>query len=201
MKRYRQKPGPSGAEMRAARKAGGLSQTALGAKAGIGRHAVSYWECRAQIDPRGWAVRRMAEAEPRIQALLQGWSTITRGRGMGVSPRHVLPDYLRSNARAGDGSYRPSALDAELAAAMTRELSRRQEREAQRHARLRVICGAKTTRKGTPCKNLSEPGRKRCKFHGGRSTGPKTAEGRERIAQAQRRRWALHHASRAGKAP
>lgn len=74
MKRYRQKPGPSGAELRAARKAGGLSQAALGAKAGIGRHAVSYWECRAQIDPRGWAVRRMAEAEPRIQALLQGWS-------------------------------------------------------------------------------------------------------------------------------
>jgi len=66
-----------------------------------------------------------------------------------------------------------------------------QEREAQRLVRLRVLCGAKTTRKGTPCKNMSEPGRRRCKFHGGMSTGPKTAEGRERIAEAQRQRWAL----------
>jgi hypothetical protein len=38
----------------------------------------------------------------------------------------------------------------------------------------------------------SEAGRRRCKFHGGLSTGPKTAEGRARIAEAQRRRWARH---------
>nr|WP_274594846.1 HGGxSTG domain-containing protein [Parasedimentitalea marina] len=37
---------------------------------------------------------------------------------------------------------------------------------------------------------MPEPGRKRCKFHGGMSTGPKTKEGRERIAAAQRKRWA-----------
>ena len=30
----------------------------------------------------------------------------------------------------------------------------------------------------------------RCPNHGGMSTGPKTAEGRRRIAEAQRRRWA-----------
>lgn len=54
--------------------------------------------------------------------------------------------------------------------------------------RLRVICGAKT-RKGTPCRAKSEPGRRRCKFHGGMSTGPKTEEGKARIAEAQRRRW------------
>lgn len=29
----------------------------------------------------------------------------------------------------------------------------------------------------------------RCKLHGGKSTGPKTAEGRARIAAAQRARW------------
>jgi len=44
--------------------------------------------------------------------------------------------------------------------------------------------------KGTACKNMSVPGRRRCKHHGGRSTGPKTPEGRERISEAQRRRWA-----------
>ena len=50
-------------------------------------------------------------------------------------------------------------------------------------------CGART-RKGTPCRAKALPGKRRCKFHGGMSTGPKTPEGRERIAEAQRRRWA-----------
>lgn len=190
MKRYRQRPGPSGNELRAARKAGGMSQAALGEKAGISRHAVSYWECRATVDPRSWAVQRMAEAEREIMALLQGWETNTRGRGMGLTLKQILPVFSRSNARARDGSYRPTALEALLEEAISRELFRMQEKEAQRLARLRVICGAKTTRLGTPCRNKSEPGRKRCKFHGGRSTGPSTVEGRERIAEAQRKRWA-----------
>jgi DNA-binding transcriptional regulator YiaG len=49
-------------------------------------------------------------------------------------------------------------------------------------------CGAQT-RKGAPCQCKPEPGKRRCKFHGGRSTGPRTQEGRDRIAAAQRRRW------------
>ena len=35
-----------------------------------------------------------------------------------------------------------------------------------------------------------EAGKRRCRFHGGMSTGPKTTEGRARIAEAQRRHWA-----------
>ena len=49
-------------------------------------------------------------------------------------------------------------------------------------------CGART-RKGIPCRARALPGKARCKFHGGLSTGPKTAEGRMRIAEAQRKRW------------
>ncbi|QBX36176.1 hypothetical protein E4191_10990 [Paracoccus liaowanqingii] len=56
-------------------------------------------------------------------------------------------------------------------------------------AHRRVRCGAKT-RKGTACRMKSEPGKRRCKFHGGKSTGARTAEGKARIAEAQRRRWA-----------
>jgi hypothetical protein len=52
------------------------------------------------------------------------------------------------------------------------------------------------TRKGHPCRAKPEPGRRRCRFHGGRSTGPKTAEGRTRIAEAQRARWAAFRACR-----
>lgn len=77
-------------------------------------------------------------------------------------------------------------LDAKLAT----ELKRLADNSAIRRARERVRCGAKT-RKGTRCRLLSEAGRRRCKFHGGMSTGPRTIEGRERIAEAQRKRWAL----------
>lgn len=58
-----------------------------------------------------------------------------------------------------------------------------------------VICGART-RKGTQCKAKALPGKKRCRFHGGLSTGPKTPEGRERVAQVQRERWKKWRQSR-----
>lgn len=54
--------------------------------------------------------------------------------------------------------------------------------------RQQVTCGAKT-RQGRPCKRMSVPGKRRCPNHGGWSTGPKTAAGRERIREAQARRW------------
>lgn len=75
--------------------------------------------------------------------------------------------------------------------AYLRRLEDRMARMEGRWAKRRVRCGAKT-RKGYPCKNLSEPGKRRCKFHGGKSTGPKTEEGKARIAEAQKRRWARY---------
>ncbi len=44
----------------------------------------------------------------------------------------------------------------------------------------RVICGAKRRRDGQPCQGLSVPGKRRCKWHGGASTGPRTDLGRRR---------------------
>jgi hypothetical protein len=44
----------------------------------------------------------------------------------------------------------------------------------------RVICGAKRRRDGQPCQGLSVPRKRRCKWHGGASTGPRTDEGRAR---------------------
>ena len=51
-----------------------------------------------------------------------------------------------------------------------------------------TACSAKT-RRGTPCRCRPIPGKRRCKFHGGISTGPKTVAGRQRISDAQKRRW------------
>jgi hypothetical protein len=52
----------------------------------------------------------------------------------------------------------------------------------------RPACGARN-RRNAPCAVRVEPGKRRCRFHGGLSTGPKTTGGRARIAEAQRRRW------------
>jgi hypothetical protein len=52
----------------------------------------------------------------------------------------------------------------------------------------RRLRGAKT-RAGGCCQVRAEPGKARCRFHGGKSTGPKTQAGRARIAEVQRLRW------------
>ena len=44
-------------------------------------------------------------------------------------------------------------------------------------------CLAKT-RQGTPCQNPVVTNRKKCRMHGGRSTGPKSIEGKARVVAA-----------------
>ena len=46
-------------------------------------------------------------------------------------------------------------------------------------------CGART-RYGTPCRGIPVAGKRRCRMHGGNSTGPLTEEGRARIAASNR---------------
>ena len=48
----------------------------------------------------------------------------------------------------------------------------------------KALCRAKT-RSGKPCKRAGNHKNGRCHLHGGKSTGPRTAEGRARIAAAQ----------------
>jgi hypothetical protein len=63
---------------------------------------------------------------------------------------------------------------------MTEAEARAFLKEKARHyrdeARPYELCAAKT-RKGAPCKALALPNG-RCRFHGGMSTGPKSAEGK-----------------------
>lgn len=47
------------------------------------------------------------------------------------------------------------------------------------------LCEART-RKGHPCRRAAMRGRRRCRLHGGLSTGPRTAEG---LARSRRARW------------
>ncbi len=47
---------------------------------------------------------------------------------------------------------------------------------------LHRLCGAQGKRSGLPCGGPAMVGKNRCRFHGGRSTGPNTVEGKAKIA-------------------
>ncbi|GLQ25131.1 hypothetical protein GCM10007853_30050 [Algimonas ampicilliniresistens] len=50
------------------------------------------------------------------------------------------------------------------------------DRDHSKATKRRVPCGARK-KDGAQCRAMSEPGRNRCRFHGGCSTGPRTVEG------------------------
>lgn len=52
-----------------------------------------------------------------------------------------------------------------------------------------VPCGART-RAGHRCRAMPMIGKRRCRLHGGKSTGPRTQAGRAAIAASNRRRAA-----------
>lgn len=56
-------------------------------------------------------------------------------------------------------------------------------RAKQRASMKRVPCGARRRRDGQPCDALSVPGKRRCRWHGGMSTGPKTSEGKAKVTR------------------
>ena len=72
-------------------------------------------------------------------------------------------------------------------------VARKADKDAQKK-----ICGAKT-RRDQPCRcqGLGRGGR--CKYHGGMSTGPRPAEGRQRCGEGTKRRWAAWRAQRASR--
>lgn len=152
-----------GAGLKAARKAMGLTQTELGTFAGVARCTVSYWENK------------------------QGQLQASGGLNLILDALGLFEGLSDNYAHAGGWGFTDSQQEA-LDRAVEKEHARLAEKAKHRAALLRVPCLAKT-RKGRPCKLMSEAGRNRCKFHGGMSTGPKTPEGKARIAAAQILRW------------
>lgn len=52
--------------------------------------------------------------------------------------------------------------------------------------RIRCLqCSARSKRSGLQCRAPAISGKTKCRFHGGRSTGPKTQAGRQRCADAR----------------
>ncbi len=191
----------TGVELRGCRKAANLTQAELARRAGFARDAVCYWEGKDRVPLRSGAPAAFAK----VLGLSEnaGFSRLyTRARSWGFpnDGKDQSPEGAQYAHAGGQGLSTIPAWQAWLDARMAAETARLQAKAAQRLASLRVLCGAKT-RAGGQCKNKSEPGKRRCKFHGGKSTGAKTPEGLARIAEAQRWRWATYRAARADKAP
>ncbi len=105
---------------------------------------------------------------------------------------------------------RPSKLNRRIAKLVADTMAEFERTEAAEEAELTAAlaaahqdrrCGAKT-RRGTPCRNIpyiTKTSVPRCRLHGGYSTGPRTPEGRARIAAAQRKRWAMWRSQRGAK--
>ncbi|TNC72040.1 helix-turn-helix domain-containing protein [Rubellimicrobium roseum] len=160
----------TGNELRTHRKAAGLTQQQLAERAGFSRDTVQYWERKAVVECREVAPRRLCEVLG-----VQGYPTpIARAGGWGLTPNDISS---ASPARAAGALCPEGPLCA-----------------APDGTHQPALCNART-RKGLPCRNKTEPGRTRCKFHGGKSTGPNTPQGRARVADAQRRRWVAWRAA------
>jgi hypothetical protein len=100
----------------------------------------------------------------------------------------------QGQAGAGEGSDDVGDVDDPNARARTRT-SRALTPAIVQAERDRRLCCAKT-RKGTPCVRRVVAGRDRCSSHGGKSTGPRTPEGKARVAAASRARWARYRQER-----
>lgn len=155
-----------GSDIRAARKKKGWSQRELGKRAGLSREAIRYWERKGTIIPRN-----PNEGPARI------------GRSLDLDGLCFTADYSqkRSQARL---DFEQAKLDR---SADVMHATIHHQRICEDETR-RVICDAET-RCGRSCQLVSEKGKRRCRFHGGRSTGPRTPEGKARIAEVQRQRW------------
>jgi hypothetical protein len=117
-----------------------------------------------------------------LDAIVEEWAALTgikKGQEIRPSTSGVGPELFDTNARANDFGRVLSGPKATGAS----------ENRAKQCAG-RAPCGARRRRDGLPCQALSAPGRKRCKWHGGLSTGPRTADGRTR-AMANLRRGKL----------
>lgn len=127
-----------------------------------------------------------------IDAILIEWAGLTGTKCDELEPpkssaffgqyaqARMSPDSERS-ARAQD-SGTTSGISAAIAGARPRanDFGTRPRNNAEQDTSRRIPCGARRHRDGEPCQAKSEPGKRRCRFHGGMSTGPRTPEGQKR---------------------
>jgi hypothetical protein len=112
----------------------------------------------------------------------------TTSEASGVSLR-IPPACANESGGAGSFAPLPRARVTPEAPGISQLLRPTRASESGRELRKweRVPCGGKRRRDGQPCQALSVPGKRRCKWHGGASTGPKTPEGKAKALANLRR--------------
>ena len=100
-----------------------------------------------------------------LDAIVTEWAQLTGINNCEVDKpptSGMLPEFSDTYARANDSGFcHPPKGQAKGTGSM-----------------IRVTCGARRRRDGLPCQALSVPGKRRCKWHGGASTGPKSDAGK-----------------------
>jgi hypothetical protein len=115
---------------------------------------------RAQHRPRSQAATNSAV----IDAIVMAWAELT-----GINNQKIEANGKAHDSGTGAGIIRHDARAYDFGPTGNNSKQSR-----------RVPCGAKRHRDGQPCLAMSEPGKRRCRFHGGKSTGPRTDVGRAR---------------------
>lgn len=118
-----------------------------------------------------------------LDAIVAEWLVPTgRAHGTAVPDSEgTTPEFREQNARARVTSVDGLVIAPEVVRqSRARARARTSSVPENRMEHARVVCGARRRRDDQPCQALSVPGKRRCKWHGGCSTGPRTADGRAR---------------------
>lgn len=185
-----------GRQLRAARALLGWSRAKLARAAGVHPNTVAWWESMSEIPTAPF--KEPVACRSMRQALLgAGVRTVTSPR-IGVELCETpITAHQHAPARAHHGVIPPpEPMDLLFATSRAVEPDKT---IAPAPVKANTLCGART-RHGAPCKRKGlHSGR--CRNHGGASTGPRTQQGRDRIAAAQRRRWIAWRRSRNSEVP
>jgi hypothetical protein len=182
----------TGAQIRAARALLGWSRRRLAQAAGLHENSVKYWEDQQTISDHVYttpvACRLMRQA-------LQDAGVVTFSApapGVRLCRKSPINRAVRAQARARVmGSYRRVKEDA----LVTKRYDPNENSIDAHHRGPPAMCNGPVTecgdrtRSGGACRRRGTGRGGRYINHGGASTGPKTAAGRQRIADSQRRRW------------
>ena len=169
-------PLPTGALLKEKRNSAGLTQRELAARAGLHLNSVNSLEQFAVVPGTSWHAlglvsKVLRDCGAKIPVAWTDWRMRWRSARFPTAG---------SGGRAM-GSYaavETNSVRGAVASQLTRVFGRPPRRLSEAATRAGGRCRCKALPNG------------RCKFHGGFSTGPRTPEGRARIAEAQRRRWA-----------
>lgn len=122
-----------------------------------------------------------------LEVILAEWAALTGLKRTPIESPLLADTRARSSSSDEDETVRNC--QAKRAPAHARMTPGR----APPKAALRVPCGARRRRDGLPCEALSVPGKRRCRWHGGLSTGPKTIEGKKKSFSNLLRNKAVKH--------